>query len=156
MTDQLEMGAEHYPPWYTMAQREVGIHEAPGADNNKRVQEYFAATSMGPHTPDSVPWCSAFVNWCMKACGIEGTHSAAARSWMQWGTPLLRPKAGCVIIFSRPLGGPDSGHVGFLARVPTATASNVDVLGGNQGDKVCIAPYPVSRILGWRWPEPRE
>jgi len=155
MSNQMQLSEGDYQEWYAVAVKELGVHEQPGADNNKRVQEYFAATSLGPHTPDSVPWCSAFVNWCFNQCEIVGTDSAAARSWLAWGVPLLRPRVGCVIIFSRPLGGPASGHVGFLARVPTATAANVDVLGGNQGDRVCVAPYPTSRILGWRWPEPK-
>jgi uncharacterized protein (TIGR02594 family) len=137
------------PLWLVVARAELGVHETPGADNNARVQAYFAATSMGTHTPDSVPWCSAFVNWCMKQAGIEGTHSAAARSWLDWGVPLLKPKLGCVIVFSRPLGGPQSGHVGFY--VGTNVNGAYSVLGGNQGDRVCVADYPASRVLGWRW-----
>jgi hypothetical protein len=26
------------------------------------------------------------------------------------------------------------------------------VLGGNQGDKVSIAAFPLNRVLGYRWP----
>jgi uncharacterized protein (TIGR02594 family) len=143
------------PPWMAIARAELGVHEAPGADNNARIQEYFSATSMGPHTPDSVPWCAAYVGFCLKVAGIEPSGSAAARSYLDWGVPLLSPRVGCIIVFSRPP-NPASGHVGFVASLPTSdrvdVSQGVYVLGGNQGDRVCIAPYPVSRIIGWRWP----
>jgi uncharacterized protein (TIGR02594 family) len=157
MSTQIEMQAE--PPWLVVARAELGVHETSGAGDTKRVQEYFGATGMGPHTHDAVPWCSAFVNFCMAGAGIEGTHSAAARSWLDWGRPLLKPKLGCVIVFSRPLGGPQSGHVGFYVgdnSEPIAPGqrmvSEYHVLSGNQSDRVCVAAYPASRVLGWRWP----
>jgi hypothetical protein len=32
-------------------------------------------------------------------------------------------------------------------------AGNLMTLGGNQGDQVSIRPFPMSRVLGYRWPE---
>lgn len=149
---QLELTDADLPPWFSIARKEIGVHEAPGVNNSARVQDYFGATSLGPHTPDSIPWCSAFANWAMKQAGFACTNSAAARSWLDWGVPLMGPQLGCVIVFSRPLGGPASGHVGFVAQLPSPNAANVMVLGGNQSDRVCIEPYPIARVLGWRWP----
>ena len=70
------------PKWIEIAKKEIGIHEC--ASDEKRILEYFTATSYKAQS-DTVPWCSAFVNWCMKEAGITGSDSAAAKSWLTWG-----------------------------------------------------------------------
>jgi hypothetical protein len=42
------------------------------------------------------------------------------------------------------------GHVGIVVATDKEW---VYVLGGNQGDSVCIAPYPKTRVLGFRKPK---
>lgn len=136
------------PAWLSIARGELGVHEAPGIDNNARVQDYFWATSLGPHTPDSVPWCAAFVGWCLKRGGFEPSGSAAARSYLDWGVPLLRPQLGCIVVFCRPP-NPASGHVGFwLAENEKGT----ETLAGNSANQVRISYEPTNRVIGWRWP----
>ncbi len=44
---------------------------------------------------------------------------------------------------------PALGHVGFLVG---ETADAVILLGGNQGDRVCVAAFPRARLLDLRWP----
>lgn len=62
-------------PWLNIAQQELdkGIKEFPGDADNPRIVEYHSCTSYGS-SDDETPWCSSFANWCMKQCGIEGTH----------------------------------------------------------------------------------
>jgi uncharacterized protein (TIGR02594 family) len=139
-------------PWFKIAQQEIGVEEVPGPGDNPRIVEYLESTSLGsPESEnDETPWCSAFVNWCMEQAGIKGTNSAWARSWLKWGREpdMEKPDewAGCVVILSR---GANSGHVGFL---DDYDSDRVRLLGGNQGDKVGYAWFPMDRVLGYRIP----
>lgn len=135
------------PNWLLTALAEYGVREIPGIHASPRILQYHATTTLRA-TSDEVPWCSAFVNWCMRECGIKGTDSAAARSWLAWGTPLQLPKLGCVVVFSSARGA-DAGHVGFLQR---SEQHWTYVLGGNQGNAVSLSPYETRSVLGFRWP----
>ena len=140
-------------PWFKIAEHEMGVAEVPGAGDNPRIVGYLKSTSLGKpdNDNDETPWCSAFVNWCMEQAGIEGTNSAWARSWLNWGKEP-RPDVwedwkGCVVILER---GETSGHVGFL---DDWDDEGVKLLGGNQSDKVCYAWFPTDRVLGYRIPK---
>ena len=134
------------PAWLRLAREELGQQEIAGGRDNPRIVEYHQATSLRA-TDDETPWCAAFVNWCLKKAGYRGTNSAAARSFLSWGTKITKPQAGAIVVFSR--GAPPAGHVAFYL---SHTADAVSVLGGNQGDRVSIARYDPSTILGYRWP----
>lgn len=134
-------------PWLAIALAEKGTHEFPGDGDNPRVVGYLHSTNLG--TPlanqDETAWCSAFVNWCIEKAGYEGTDSAWAKSWLNWGKAITKPVAGCVAVFTRAGGG----HVGFYMG---ETKTSVRVLGGNQSDEVNESLYPKSRLLGYRLP----
>ncbi|GFO54906.1 hypothetical protein GMSM_19130 [Geomonas sp. Red276] len=137
------------PLWLRIAEGEKGVHEVPGFANNARIVQYLKSTSLGePYCScDETPWCSSFVNYCMEKAGYEGTDCAAARSWLEWGKRIDTPCLGCIAVLSREGGG----HVGFYVG---ESAETVTLLGGNQGDRVCLAQYPKSRVLGYRIPTP--
>lgn len=141
------------PEWFAVARRELerGICEVPGAGSEPSVVTYLKSTTLGkePSSSDETAWCSAFVNWCVEQTGLEGTDSAAARSWLRWGEALNTPSLGCVVVFSRPDAGPHAGHVGFFVSQDPAKGT-IDVLGGNQDDCVSIKAYPAGRLLGFR------
>lgn len=139
------------PSWYRIALAEIGVQEIAGEKDNPRIQEYLASTTLGVGHHDEVPWCSAFANFCMKKAGNTGTGRANARSWLNWGQPLHLPKLGCIVVFSRDSAGPASGHVGFF--VSRTSKKMIKVLGGNQNNRVSVADYPESRLLGYRWPK---
>ena len=84
----------------------------------------------------------------MAQAGLRGTGSALARSWLDWGTAVDRPKRGTVTVFRRA-GGPTLGHVGFFWQ---SSGDRILVLGGNQSDQVSIKGYPKVDLLGYRWP----
>jgi uncharacterized protein (TIGR02594 family) len=134
------------PRWYVTASQELGVSEIVGLDNNRRILEYHSCTSLLAQT-DEVPWCSSFVNWCMKQSMIRGTHSAAARSWLSWGYEC-EPTVGCVVILERGSNA-NSGHVGFLVE---DDGPFIHLLGGNQGNKVSVAKFAKNKVLGYRWP----
>lgn len=133
-------------PWLELARKEIGTKEISGSKHNSRILEYHSATKLKA-TEDEVPWCSSFVSWCLEQSGIESTKNAWARSYLSWGQEIKTPAIGCIVVFSR---GQGSGHVAFYLG---ESGSEIQCLGGNQGDKVCIASYPKSRVLGYRLPK---
>jgi uncharacterized protein (TIGR02594 family) len=139
--------AEHFP-WMPIATAEEGVKEFPGDGDNPRIVEYLQSTTLeAPYNAnDETPWCSAFVNWCVERSGYEGTDSAWARSWLNWGKPTTKPTRGCIVVFKRES---QSGHVAFFIR---KTQTQIYVLGGNQSDEVNQSKYPASRLLGYRVP----
>lgn len=151
-----EPPAEEFP-WMPIAEGEKGVSEIPGLGNNSRVLEYLNTTSNIPQSArskDETPWCSAFVNWCVKQAGLVGTRNALARSWLDWGLPLAAPRRGCIVVFQREK---IFGHVGFYI---DETATEIKVLGGNQQDpqthlyQVSEKYYRKSDLLGYRLPKP--
>lgn len=136
------------PPWYKLAEGELGIEEIPGEEDNPRIAEYLR-TVFDYTQHDEVAWCSAFANWCILKAGYRATHSALARSWLNWGVALRVPVPGAVMVFAR---GSQSwqGHVAFYAG---EDRGGYKVLGGNQGNAVSYATYARDGLLGIRWPD---
>ena len=133
------------PAWMPVARAEIGVREVVGPGSNPRIVEYLRSTTLGApdNQNDATYWCSAFVNWCMEEVSIEGTNSAWARDWLNWGRKITRPEPGCVVVLSRGSGG----HVGFFIE---QRDGQILLLGGNQSDAVCITGHDASRLLGYR------
>lgn len=138
-----------YPPWLAIAESQLGVSEIPGPKHNKTILDYHKETSLKASS-DEVPWCSSFVNWVMEKAGVTGTNSARARSWENWGVEIFPPLFGAVVVLSRGR-NQALGHVGFFMGY-VAGNKRINVLGGNQSNKVSITSFPVSRIVGFRWP----
>lgn len=136
------------PPWLEIAEAELGVHEEPGPKSALKILEYHRSTALKA-TDDNIPWCASFVGWVLKKSGINGTNSAVARSYLNWGKPLNKPEFGCIVILSRGNGW--TGHVGFY--VGSTKSETIRVLGGNQHDQVSIENFPKSQIIGLRWPK---
>jgi uncharacterized protein (TIGR02594 family) len=132
-------------PWLPVAMKELNTSEVSGDKDNPRIVEYHSATTLKA-TDDETPWCSSFVSWCLEQSGYKSTKNAWARSYLSFGKKIDKPVNGCIVVFSR---GSSSGHVAFFVG---ETSSTIKVLGGNQGNKVSIAEYPKSRLLGYRMP----
>lgn len=138
------------PRWMDIANAEIGEQEIAGARDNPKIVEFHKATGMGA-AADEVPWCGSFVTWALMKAGIKDynrVNGARARSWMDWGRKLDKPTAGAIVVFSRGASS-SQGHVGFYAGEKDG---QILVLGGNQGNKVSIAPRSKATLLGYRWP----
>ncbi len=137
-------------PWMVIARSKLGEHEIPGPEADEFIVECLKSTTLdrAEAESDETPWCSAFANWCMEQAGYDGTGSAWARSWLDWGREPENEDEwkGAVCILER---GTTSGHVGFLE---DWDEDRVKLLGGNQGDAVSMAWFPMSRVLGFRVP----
>jgi uncharacterized protein (TIGR02594 family) len=136
------------PRWLELAWADLGVAEAPGPANNPKVVRYYADAGHPEVGADEVAWCAAFVGACLERAGVTGTRSLMARSYLAWGEPLEEPRTGAVAILSRGA-DPSLGHVGFLVG---QTADDVILLAGNQGDAVSVQAFPLSRLVGLRWP----
>ena len=132
---------------YSIALKELGVQEHIGIAHNPRILEYHQATSLKASS-DEIPWCASFVNWCLREAGLNGTNSASARSFLDWGHDVLLEdaKQGDIVVFSRG-SNPTLGHVGFYAG---RTQTTINVLGGNQSNRVSLAAYPISKLLSLR------
>lgn len=148
----------YVPGYYTTALAELGVQEVSGKGANPRIVEYLKSCPSLPAAmakTDETAWCSAFANWCMAKARYKGTNSALARSWLSWGHPLDEPREGCIVVFASPARGPQAGHVGMYSkqsRTPYAKALQYHVLGGNQSNRVCVAPYSATQVIALRWP----
>jgi uncharacterized protein (TIGR02594 family) len=129
---ELPVGGSPAARWMGVARGELGVSDA---------------TTQGGAEPDSVPWCSSFVNFCVERAGLQGTKSKMARSWVDWGVDAADFVPGCIVVAQR--GSPPSGHVGFYVGRENG---RVRLLGGNQGDKVTIASFDGAKVIARRLP----
>ncbi|MFZ2524453.1 MAG: TIGR02594 family protein [Candidatus Ferrigenium altingense] len=144
------------PTWLTEARTHIGQQEMPGAASNQWIKAMWMRLKGGAwfwkaygEDDSKLPWCGGFVAYCLTQAGIEPPAKyAGAKEWLTWGAPLKYASEGCIVVFTRAGGG----HVGFV--VGMDERNRLMVLGGNQGDKVSIAPFDLSRVVGYRWPSP--
>lgn len=144
-------------PLYDLAQRFAGEGEIVGPKNNGFISWCHSKCGLAPDTPDEVPWCSSFLNGLAWMLRLPRSKSAAARSWLEVGSPvdLEDARIGDVVIFKRgsgPQPGPEitrgaSGHVALYAGLE---GSWVLALGGNQSNEVNISRHAAGTVLGVR------
>jgi uncharacterized protein (TIGR02594 family) len=106
---------------------ELGVAEYSGSDNNPRIQDYFNGINGFRGACDSTPWCSAFTNYITEKSGYEGTDSAMANSWYNWGSPTSNPQPGDIAISS------NGGHVGIVKSIEGGI---ITIISGNYSDQV--------------------
>lgn len=91
-------------------------------------------------------WCAAFVSAIERQCGGTGVDSLMARKYLRYGSPVLIPTKGCIVVLNRPP-WPWNGHIGFFL---DKTAESVLILGGNQDNSVSKKWFKLNRVLGYR------
>lgn len=127
----------------------LGVAEIPGARHNPEIMAMFAASGHSWVQDDETPWCAAYINMVLAQLAIPHTGRLNARSYLEWGVPVELEVAepGDVVIFWRGSPHAATGHVAFLVR---QEGDRLLVRGGNQGNAVTDAWYPVARLLGVR------
>jgi uncharacterized protein (TIGR02594 family) len=137
------MNAE--PFWLERARQDIGVKETLGPNDAPWIRSMLA--KMGAKWLLGQPWCGGAVGLWFKDCGFEvPKHWYRARAWAAWGQEVHGPAVGVVVVFEREGGG----HVGII--VGKDELGRLMVLGGNQGDAVNIRPFPMRRVLAYRWP----
>lgn len=127
----------------------LGLAEFPGARHNEQIVDMFEDVGHAWVQDDETPWCAAFVGAVLGSLGLAHTGSLAARSYMDWGQAVRQANAkpGDVVVLWRGHPTAATGHVAFLVRFD---GDKVLLRGGNQGNKVSDAAYPISRVVGYR------
>ena len=136
------------PLWLEEARKHIGLREIQGDKHSPEILQFWKDIKRSGIKNDETPWCAAFVGAMLERTKIRSTRFESAKSYLEWGVSLSHPVLGCVVVFSRSNGG---GHVGLV--VGRDRAGNLLVLGGNQGDAVSVKAFPLSRVLGYRWPD---
>ena len=144
------------PFWLLKAREYVGQAEIPGRESNPFIRQLWLKLggewlwNMMGSDDSASPWCGTFVGAVLKESDIPiAKHWYRAKDWLNWGNILAEPILGCVVVYERTGGG----HVGFV--VGKDVLGRIVTLGGNQGNRVSIAPFDAARVLGYRWPENR-
>lgn len=139
--------------WMGVAKALIGTKEIAGKKHNSVIVDFFRTIRLGGIKDDETAWCAAFVGHCLAKGGVASLPTAWALNYASYGVRLDRPVYGAIAYMSRKnsAGKVIGGHVGFVAGIRADGA--IMLLGGNQGDKVSIAPFEKTRIIGYRWPQ---
>jgi uncharacterized protein (TIGR02594 family) len=136
---------------YSLAMRFAQIKEVPGKAANPQIMAMLQLDDKWPDG-DEVPWCSAFMNYICWILRLPRSKKLNAQSWLEVGTAIDIESAGPgwdIVVLNRPEAGDWAGHVGFFVWL-NREQQKVYLLGGNQGDTVSVASYPLDRVIGVR------
>lgn len=140
---------------YDIAERFIGLAEVPGSQAEPAILAMLKLDQQWPDD-DQVPWCSAFVNYIAWLLRLPRSKSLRARSWLEVGQPVAIERAQVgfdITVLNREHALADPtlieapGHVGFFAG---REGGRLYLLGGNQGNRVSVAPFKESDLLGIR------
>jgi uncharacterized protein (TIGR02594 family) len=121
-----------------LAVRYVGLEEV---EDKEELEDFIG------FDPSKTAWCAGFVNALEKKLGNLGTGKLTARSFLKYGASVLIPRPGDIVVFKRG-NSTWEGHVALFVRFNDDVS--VQVLGGNQNNKVCYKAYPLGDVLGYR------
>lgn len=132
---------------FVLALKEVGTKEIVGTKHNPKILQYFKETGHSWVKNDELAWCSAFFNAMQKRAGLPYTGKLNARSWLTIGEQIQTPQLGCAVIFWRKGKNSPYGHIAYFV---SETPTEINVLGGNQNNRVQISAYRKDRLLQYR------
>ncbi len=135
------------PPWVATAKKEIGTAEVVGAKHNPRILEYFKSSKFWgtDDSGGSNAWCGSFMAWVMEQHNYKPPKAAyRAKSWINFGKKINEPIIGAIGIKSRTGGG----HVAMILG-KSKDGKQYYMLGGNQGDTVCVKTYSKNVWTDW-------
>lgn len=130
-----------------VALSQFGTREISGLEHNPVVVNYFKEIGHSWVKNDETAWCSAFTNWVALKAGANTSKKLNARSWLKVGKEVKEPQQGDIVVFWRESENSWKGHVAFYVN---ETENFINVIGGNQNNRVNISSYPKERLLGYR------
>lgn len=132
----------------TEALKMYGQKEIVGTKDNPEITMLFDELGFnGDSLKDETSWCAVFINCILKRADKPYLRKLNARSLLLLGKDVKCPQVGDIVVFWRESKSSWKGHVGIYI---SEDETSINVLGGNQGNKVCIAPYFKRRVLGYR------
>lgn len=108
---------------------------------NPVIVAFFVETKTVPDG-DETAWCAAFMNWCLARANFRGTDSALSGTFRCYSRERKTPLPGDIAVFGKtyyPKRGKGFGHVAFFVEFED---NGVQVLGGNQSNRVKQSIYP--------------
>lgn len=138
-------------PWMQSAYSLIGTKETPGPRSTQEIMDWAKVTEVTEtYSGDNVAWCGLFVAFCMADNGLPIIDTPLwAKSWNSYGTSLIVPQFGAIMVFTREGGG----HVGFYV---DEDSESYHILGGNQTDSVNVEHHSKPTCIGHRWPPGME
>jgi uncharacterized protein (TIGR02594 family) len=148
--------ANALPLWVHYGLTYLNLKEGSGASDNPVILEWAkeeGGNIAKDYAHDSVAWCALFANMVLTKCNLKGTETLWAldfNSDTKWpNTPLNGPAVGAFMPMKRTGGG----HITIcVGKAMIEGKLYLMGLGGNQGDAVSIAAFPVDRPESYRWP----
>ena len=150
-------------PWIDVAKSFLGITE----EKNPDKVTMFLGSVMGGSPNPSIPWCAAFVSYCIKQAfpSFKGSPSSQYPIDSKEYVKLDAPKPGAVVVWKNT--GKEGGHTAFFLSEPGG--GKIETIGGNQsmkgtddGDsKGGVSTGPTSKddgdggkrkLMGFFWP----
>jgi uncharacterized protein (TIGR02594 family) len=144
-------------PWIVRFRKVIGLQEV---RDNAELRSFLRSDGRTLGDPALNPWCGDLVETCI-LLGIPAekpympetlrANPYWALNWRLFGIPC-EPRFGAVVSVTRPGGG----HVGFA--LGKDQFGRILVGGGNQSNRICVAPLDASRFeaKAWRWPRTFE
>jgi uncharacterized protein (TIGR02594 family) len=109
---------------------------------NPIIIAFFAATRTEPFQGDQTAWCAAIACWALQRAGLPHPRSAGSRAFRTYGEETRDPRPGDVACFINKR-DPIQGHVGFFNGFTDATRQRIQLVGGNQSDRISDLPWPL-------------
>ena len=129
-----------------------GLSETHGEGSNPTILEWIKKISFWVEDDSKYSWCGVFMGVLFDRMGwtdaIPEGHQAAKR-WRNVGKHVLREEAkpGDIVIFHRTDSKDWRGHVGLYVNLDKSDPNYINVLGGNQDNRVCIKRYAKSKLF---------
>lgn len=125
----------------------LGLAEIVGSEDEPKILGMFSAVGHPEILDDETAWCAAFVGYVLKQAGLRGTGALNAQSYLRWGEASDgAPRRGDVVVIKRGTKA-WQGHVFFYLGT---RGKRIVGLGGNQGNKVSVASFDATALLGVR------
>ena len=129
-------------PWLVEGYKALGWHER---SDNSRLSKWLSSDDYALGDPSVLPWCGDFVDTALRLAlpteprpGPLGKNPYWALNWRYFGV-ACRPLIGAIASVPRSGGG----HVGFVVGQDD---TRYYLLGGNQSNRVSVAPLDKSRF----------
>jgi hypothetical protein len=114
---------------------ELGVREATGNNDGKRVEEYLVSVGL----QKGAPYCAAFVSWAFRQAGYANPRTGWSPALFPSGAMVKNPSPGNVFGIYFP-GLKRVAHCGFVERVKGSwiysIEANTNLPGGREGDGV--------------------
>lgn len=134
------------PSYLIEARKDIGQRETLGPNDSPFIRSMLKR--LGLSWMLGQPWCGTIMaDWLSRAGYPVPSKAFRALAWADYGVRCPGPAHGALAVLTRKGGG----HVGIVTGV-TRNGLHVRILGGNQGDAVNEAWFPVSRITAYRLP----